>query len=168
MTKVDLEQQVIVATRAYGISTVLFRNAVGDRLGVNVTDMECLGLLFFKGIATPTELSQHTGLSSGATTALLDRLEAAGLITRRQNPADRRGSLIAVDKIAKRTVGPLFASAREAQNKLIAGYTEKELATLLDFFQKFTALYEAERAKLPHTAQSGRQTKRFSGILKRK
>src|SRR6185312_194532 len=95
--KQSLEQQVLLAAREYGVSTTLFRNAVGARLGVNVTDMECLALLFFKGIATPTELSKHTSLSSGATTAMLDRLERAGMILRRPNPDDRRGSLIEVN-----------------------------------------------------------------------
>src|SRR4051812_22284886 len=111
--KKELEQQVIMGAREYGISTVLFRNAVGNKLGVNVTDMECLALLFFKGIATPTELAKYTGLSSGATTAMLDRLEKARLIKRRPNPNDRRGILIAVEKSSVKTVGPMFAGTRQ-------------------------------------------------------
>jgi DNA-binding MarR family transcriptional regulator len=96
LTKKDLEKQVILGAREYGISSVLFRNAIGSKLGVNVTDMECLGLLFFKGIATPTELSRYTGLTSGSTTAMLDRLGKAGLIERKPNPNDRRGTLIVI------------------------------------------------------------------------
>ena len=147
-TKKDLEQQVIMGAREYGISTTLFRNAVGDRLGVNVTDMECLALLFFKGIATPTELSKYTGLSSGATTAMLDRLEKAQLIQRRPNPHDRRGTLISVNKNSIQTVGPMFAATRQAQNELVAGYSEQELAVIADFFAKFTAVWEQGREKL--------------------
>ena len=71
---------------------VLFRNMVSERLGVNVTDMECLGLLYNKDLATPSELARYTGLGSGATTAMLDRLEKSGLIERRPNPDDRRGT----------------------------------------------------------------------------
>ena len=40
--------------------------------------MECRGLLFRNRLASPTELARHTGLSSSATTAMLDRLERAG------------------------------------------------------------------------------------------
>src|SRR5512142_2007262 len=87
----ELIRQVNQAAREYGISTVLFRHAVGERLGVNVTDMECLALIFFKGLATPSELARYTGLTSGATTAMLDRLERARLVERRPNPSDRRG-----------------------------------------------------------------------------
>jgi len=148
LTKQELGQQLAMAVREYDISTVLFRNALGDRLGINVTDMECLALLFFKGIATPTELSRYTGLSSGATTAMLDRLERAKLIKRRPNPDDRRGTLIEVEKSSVKTVGPMFAGTRKAQDELVASYSERELKLIRDFFQKFTAIWEEGRARL--------------------
>jgi DNA-binding MarR family transcriptional regulator len=147
-TKKDLEHRVIMGAREYGISTTLFRNAVGEKLGVNVTDMECLALLFFKGIATPTELSKYTGLSSGATTAMLDRLEKAKLIQRQPNPDDRRGTLISVDKNSVTTVGPMFADTRKAQDTLVASYSDQELQIIADFFERFTALWEQSRDKL--------------------
>jgi DNA-binding MarR family transcriptional regulator len=124
-TKKELTQRVILAAREYGISMVLFRNVVGDRLGVNVTDMECLGLLFHKGLATPSELARYTGLSSGATTAMLDRLERGGLIERRPNPDDRRGTLIVLLQSGVEKVAPWFAFVRQAQNELVASYSER-------------------------------------------
>ena len=93
-----LVRQVIGAVRDYNFSNVLFRNTIVEKLGVNITDWECLGLLLQKGVSTPTELSKHTGLTSGATTAMLDRLERSGIIERRRNPEDRRGTLIVIDK----------------------------------------------------------------------
>lgn len=147
--KSELERTVIMGARQYGISATLFRNAVGNKLGVNVTDMECLALLFFKGISSPTELSNYTGLTSGATTAMLDRLEKAKLIKRQPNPNDRRGTLIVVERHSKITVGPMFAETRKAQDKLVASYTEAELATIADFFDKFTAIWEQGRKNLP-------------------
>lgn len=149
LTKSELVHTVIMAARENGIATTLFRNAVGDKIGVNVTDMECLGLLFFKGIATPTELSKYTGLSSGATTAMLDRLEKAKLIKRQPNPNDRRGTLIEVDKGSVKTVGPLFAGTRQAQNQLVASYSVEELRVIADFFQRFTEVWEQGRQQLP-------------------
>ena len=147
-TKADLVKQVILAARQYGISTVLFRNIVGQRLGVNVTDMECLGLVFHKGLATPTELARYTGLSSGATTAMLDRLENSGLIERRPNPDDRRGTIIVLAKAGAERVAPWFASARQAQNEFVSSYSEKELQLILDFFERSTSMWEEERKKL--------------------
>jgi DNA-binding MarR family transcriptional regulator len=146
--KKELVERVILGARQYGISSVLFRNLVGESLGVNVTDMECLGLLFHQGVATPSELARHTGLSSGATTAMLDRLEKGGLIERRPNPDDRRGSLIVLNQAGMEKVAPFFASARQAQNKLVSNYTENELQILSDFFEKATTMWDEERRKL--------------------
>ena len=148
LSKSDLELELIMAAREYGISTTLFRNAIGEKLGVNVTDMECLALVFFKGLATPTELSRYTGLSSGATTAMLDRLEKAELIERQPNPKDRRGTLIAVNRNSIHTVGPLFATTRKAQNQLVSEYTADELELIAGFLRRFTDVWEVGRKEL--------------------
>ena len=79
-TKTDLKKRALMAVRDYGVHLTLFRNAMNEWAGLNATDMECLRLLFLKGISTPSELAKHTGLTSGATTAMLDRLEKADLI----------------------------------------------------------------------------------------
>jgi DNA-binding MarR family transcriptional regulator len=147
-TKAELVDKVILGARQDGISSVLFRNLVGERLDVNVTDMECLGLLFHKGIATPSELARHTGLSSGATTAMLDRLEQSGLIERRPNPDDRRGILIVLVKSGAKKVGAWFSSVRRAQNELVSSYSEEELQVLSDFFERSAKMWVAEREKL--------------------
>jgi DNA-binding MarR family transcriptional regulator len=144
----QLRQRVILGAREYGISTVLFHHMVGERLGLNVTDMECLALLFHKGLASPSELARHTGLTSGATTAMLDRLERSGLIARRPNPDDRRGTLIVLLKSGTDKVGPWFASVRKAQDELVSGYTDKELRLLADFFERSSKMWEAERKRL--------------------
>jgi DNA-binding MarR family transcriptional regulator len=147
-TKADLEKQVILAAREYGISTVLFRNMVGERLGVNVTDMECLGLVFQKDLTTPSELARYTGLTSGATTAMLDRLEEGGLIERRPNPQDRRGTIIGLAKAGTERVGRWFASVRRAQSELISSYSERDLRLLVDFLERATEMWEVERRRL--------------------
>ena len=51
-SKKDLEKQVAIAARENGVSFVLLRNAIGRKLGLNITYMECLGLLFIKGVST--------------------------------------------------------------------------------------------------------------------
>ena len=146
--KEDLKRQVLRGTREYGIGSVLFRHVIGEMLGVNATDMECLGVIFFKGVATPSELAQHTGLSSGATTAMLDRLEKSELIARRPNPQDRRSTHIVLVKQTAEKVAPLFASLREAQEQLVSRYSEHELELLADFFTRSVTMWEEERAKL--------------------
>jgi DNA-binding MarR family transcriptional regulator len=116
--------------------------------GINATDMECLRLLFLKDVATPSELARHTGLTSGATTAMLDRLEQAGLIERRPNPEDRRGTLITPAKSSDERVASWFESARKAQDELISSYSESELEIISDVFERFVKLWDDERKKV--------------------
>jgi DNA-binding MarR family transcriptional regulator len=137
-SKKDLEKQVIIAARENGISSVLFRNAIGRKLNLNITDSECLSLLSIQGISTPTELARYTGLTTGSTTAMLDRLEKAKFIRRMPNPKDRRGVLIEINKQYTETVGPFIADLQKAQNELIASYSDKELETIADFLTRFT------------------------------
>ena len=152
-TKTDLKKQALMAVRDYGVNLTLFRNAMNEWAGLNATDMECLRLLFLKDIATPSELARHTGLTSGATTAMLDRLEKAGLIERRPNPNDRRGTLVAPEKSSSEEVASWFESARNAQDELVSGYSESELEIIADVFERFAKLWDQEREKLKRDYQ---------------
>jgi DNA-binding MarR family transcriptional regulator len=136
--KRDLEKQVMMAARDNGISSVLFRNAIGRRLSLNVTDSACLSLLSIKGISTPSELARYTGLTTGAATAMLDRLEKAGFIRRKPNTKDRRGVLIEINERYTEAAGPLVAGIQKAQTELIASYSDRELETIVDFLTRFT------------------------------
>ena len=147
-TKTDLKKRAMMAVRDYGVNLTQFRNAMSEWAGLNLTDMECLRLLFLKGIATPSELARHTGLTSGATTAMLDRLEKAGLIERRPNPDDRRGTLIAPAQSSTEKAASWFTSARKVQDELISSYSESELEIISDVFERFTKLWDQEREKL--------------------
>ncbi|MBN1453682.1 MAG: MarR family transcriptional regulator [Anaerolineales bacterium] len=147
-TKADLRKRALMAVRDYGVNLTQFRNAMSEWAGLNATDMECLRLLFLKGISTPSELARHTGLTSGATTAMLDRLEKAGLIERRPNPNDRRGTLIAPERSSAEKVASWFESARKAQDELISSYSESELEIIADVFERFTKLWDDERKKI--------------------
>jgi len=140
ISKEDLEKQVFMAARDQGISSVLFRNAIGRKLGLSITDWECLSLLNIRGISTPTELAKYTGLTTGSTTAMLDRLEKAGLIIRKPNPQDRRGVLIEMNqdselnRYAKELVGPI----QQSHHKLISSYNPEELQVITSFLNGFT------------------------------
>ena len=135
----DLERQVFSAARDNGVSSVLFRNAVARKLGLNSTDSECLSMLSIKGVSSPTELARYTGLTSGSTTAMLDRLERAEFITRKPNPDDRRGVLIEITKKWAESAGPLVQGVQQAHRKLIASYTDEQLETIVDFLTRFTS-----------------------------
>lgn len=133
----DLQKIVLMAARDYTVSSVLFRNATGRKLGLNVTDSECLSLLTIKGVSTPTELARYTGLTTGSTTAMLDRLEKIGFIVRKPNPNDRRGVLVEVSQRYREMAGPLVAGIQKMNGELLASYSEEELTVIADFLTRF-------------------------------
>ncbi|MGE5250722.1 MAG: MarR family winged helix-turn-helix transcriptional regulator [Bacteroidota bacterium] len=147
-TKTDLKKRALMAVRDYGANLTRFRRAMIEWAGLNATDMECLELLSLKGIATPSELARHTGLTSGATTAMLDRLEKAGLVERRPNPDDRRGTLIVPAKSGAERAASWFEPARKALDELISSYSEEELEVISEVFERFTELWVQEREKI--------------------
>ncbi len=134
----NLKQQVLTAARDNGINSILFRNALGRKLGLNVTDSMCLSLLGIKGISTPTELARYTGLTSGSTTSMLDRLEKRKFIKRKHNPNDRRGVLIEINQKYNGKAAPLVAGIQKANKELLETYSDKELEIIADFLERFT------------------------------
>ncbi|MBB2924467.1 MarR family transcriptional regulator [Cellulomonas cellasea] len=89
---------------------VLFQDAVARSGGLNGTDLQTVGLLMSEGPATPGELAERVGLTSGgAITAVVDRLERAGYVTRSRDERDRRRVIITAraDVVLER-VGPVY------------------------------------------------------------
>ncbi len=139
---------VLMAARDQGISSVLFRNAMGRKLSLNITDSECLSLVTIKGTSTPTELARYTGLTTGSTTAMLDRLEKAKFITRKPNPSDRRGVLIEVNERSRNIIDPLVADIQKAHKQLLSSYSPKELEIIADFLTRFTENVKEQTKKI--------------------
>src|SRR5215831_21381377 len=146
--KKKLVNQVIVGARENSIGVVLFHQAVGSILGINITDMKSLDIIVIRGFASPSQLAKLTGLSTGSTTAMIDRLEKRGLIERCPNPEDRRGAIVVLTNGAAKKFPPLFESMAKAMEALVSSYSEKELDTLSDFFRKVTLLWKEEREQL--------------------
>jgi DNA-binding transcriptional ArsR family regulator len=73
---------------------VMFHQAIAERLGLNATDHKALDLLGRAGPITAGELAELTGLTTGAITGIIDRLEKAGFVRRENDPKDRRRVII--------------------------------------------------------------------------
>lgn len=147
-TKIDLIIRTNIAAREYEIQMTLFRNMIFENLGVNTTDMECLGFLLTRRVSTPTELAGYTGLSSGAATVMLDRLEKGEFIERKPNPEDRRGTLIVLTKTGAAKVAAWYAPLGKAQEKFISSYSEVELQLISGFFEQYAKITEQVRENL--------------------
>jgi len=145
VSKRERVEQVVRGVRESSLGVVLFHQAVGEILDINVTDMKCLDIITLTGSTSPSQLSELTGLSTGSTTAMIDRLERRGLVERQPNPEDRRGTKIVLSKEAARKLHTLFRSMAHAMNKLVCSYSEEELETLSNFFTKVISLWKEER-----------------------
>jgi DNA-binding MarR family transcriptional regulator len=91
----DLQAVMDIGRRIYAAMDRL-DDLMARELGVNRSDLRCLYHLNHRGASTPSEIAAATGLTSGAVTALLDRLERQGLIGRRQDCSDRRSVTIII------------------------------------------------------------------------
>src|SRR4051812_40866811 len=99
MTKTVSSQPAELSTedqlhRDLATAIVTFHEAVARRLGVTAADQRVLGVLGRMGVATPSRLAEATGLTTGAITGIVDRLERAGFARRAPNPTDRRSILV--------------------------------------------------------------------------
>ena len=73
---------------------MLFHHAVAERLGLGPADHKCLDLLVERGSMTSSQLAAITGLTTGAITGVVNRLEAAGYVQRQPDPDDRRKQVL--------------------------------------------------------------------------
>ena len=156
-SKHDLERRVLLAAREHGIGTILFRNALAKRLGLNLTESLCLTVLGIKSVSTPTELARYIGLTTGSTTALLDRLEKRSFIQRKPNPEDRRGVIIEIDETYARTAQGLVAGIQKAHRELIARYSEGELETIADFLHRLAGKLGEQAERIGSEASGGKE-----------
>src|SRR6516162_7574108 len=115
--------------RQLSAATILFHQAVADRLGMNITDHKCADILSRTGPITAGELARHTGLTTGAITGVIDRLEKAGFVRRAKDPHDRRRVIVEPRiKRMEQVIAPLFQSMARSATNLCEGYTTEELA----------------------------------------
>ena len=126
--------------------------AVALQFGLNRTDLRCLGILYRCGRVTAGELAEESGLTPGAITTVLDRLERGGYANRVPDPADRRRVLV-VSTVATREIGARIQGEVDlASRRLLEGREAAELTCIRDFLRGTRSVYEAQIAAL--TAES--------------
>lgn len=118
-------------------AVIMFHGAIAHRIGMSATEWKCLELLERTGPITAKRLAEMSGLTTGAITGIVDRLEKTGYVRRDENPEDRRSIIIQPlerpDLIEEIT--PIFSSLGQAMSNLAQNYTEKELQIIQDFFK---------------------------------
>ena len=122
--------------RKVGAQAVLISDLVATRVGLNSTDLECLDLLQLAGPTTAGQMSLHSGLTTGATTAVIDRLERAGFVQRRRHPDDRRVVLVEVLDHCGPHIEPLYRELHEGLTKVNARYSNRELEVVVRYLNE--------------------------------
>lgn len=117
-----------VAMRRFSIENDRFDDAVARRHGIGAADLHALEHLELAGGMTPGQLGERLQLTSGAVTALADRLERAGLLARAAHPTDRRSTMLCLTEEAERFAAEVYGSfgadIRQAANRLSADERE--------------------------------------------
>lgn len=134
--RAELLEGLVVAGRQLSTATIMFHQAIADRLGLNVTDHKCMDLLLMKGPLTAGELAGLTGLTTGAITAVIDRLEQAGFVRRGDDLDDRRRVVVQAVPKRCREIERLFEPLAATIAELSARYKDEELVVILDFMNR--------------------------------
>lgn len=145
----EILEELSHALRDQSTQTIIFHQTLAEHLGLNATDHKCLEIISRTGPITAGRLAELTGLTTGAVTGVIDRLEKVGFVQRGKDPNDRRRVIIEplLEK-AKVEFEPLFSSFRERMNKLCSCYNHDELRIVLDFVLQSMEILREETDKL--------------------
>jgi DNA-binding MarR family transcriptional regulator len=138
--RTDLLAELQTILRKIGARTVLMSDTVGQLVGLNSTDLKCLDLLALAGPTTAGQLAKHAGLSTGAMTAVIDRLERAGFVRRTRDAEDRRVVLVEALPRSVQRITPLYENLVEATARLNSRYTDRQLAVVLEYLSRALGL----------------------------
>jgi DNA-binding MarR family transcriptional regulator len=135
------EKQRLVAElgeqfRINGINDIAFDQVVADRLGINRTDLNCLDVIERHGGVTAGELATESGLTTGAVTAVLDRLESKGYVRRVRDTEDRRRVKVEVTQEFIDIVQGIWAPLIEEWNELMKRPTVEQLRAMVELLRE--------------------------------
>jgi DNA-binding MarR family transcriptional regulator len=142
---------VIRSLRRVNLQGSFFGQTVAVRFGLSESDVEALEVLIDTGAATAGRLSELMGLTSGAITRVIDRLEQAGYVRRVPDPVDRRRVVVELVPEKMAAVEATMARFGEKSASEIGRYSDDELAVINDFLTRMAAITRDEANALRDT-----------------
>ncbi|MBS1582132.1 MAG: MarR family transcriptional regulator [Bacteroidetes bacterium] len=146
-SKKELVGTLITIIRLSSSQGALMGHAVAERVGLKASHSECLDLVNLYPDLTAGKLAELSGLSTGAITGIVDKLEKGGYVQRERDTKDRRKVYIRPGP-AMVKVAMLYAPMAQAMERLIGTFTAEELRVLIDFHQRAGGVITAEIAAL--------------------
>ena len=137
----------------------VFNGALAAQIGMGATDLQCVWLLRDGGATTPGELAELMGLTTGAMTGVIDRLERAGYVSRQNDPGDRRRVIVQPVQERMAEVDRLYEPLVQAVDHSLAGYSPDQIHLLMDYHRRMYRLLRTQidqaRAQASEAAQHG-------------
>ncbi len=146
MKTLELVKQVVHPS-PLGTRTIFYHQTIADRLGLNATDHKCV-LFLMEERKTMGQLSQLTGLTLGAQTAAIERLEQAGYVRRVRDQTDRRRVYVEMVPTNVKKMAHLFRPLGEAIVKLEATYSPAELRLIHNYMEQTADILHQETLAL--------------------
>ncbi len=146
--KAGLIREIIAGLRAIDADMDRVDRLACRKLGINETDFRCLDILSRGAQVSAGQIAIQAGLTTGAVTALLDRLESAGYVERVRDPNDRRRILVTPTKRTMRAVWPLYEGIVTAASAVLQKFSQAELEAIARFVRANKSAVAGEVAKL--------------------
>jgi DNA-binding MarR family transcriptional regulator len=140
----ELAQQLRNEIMGYFGAANDFSEQVAKKLKLSRTDMRCLDLIGRLGPLTAGRLAEESGLTTGAVTFILDRLEEAGMVTRRRDTEDRRRVWVAIVPEARERLQDLQQPVAEEMREVAQRFKADELATVRDFMRQAKEVFQRQ------------------------
>lgn len=150
MNREEIIQTIVDRFREMSTETIMFHQAVADELGLYITDHKCLDLIHRFGAMPAGILGEMTGLTTGAITGMIDRLEKAGYVKRANDPKDRRKTIVEPVRNTKleKKIEMIFTPLHERMHKFLSSYSDSELTFLLDTMKELIEKTREESERL--------------------
>jgi len=144
----ELEVELGAAVRDFQRATDEVDEAVTRLMGINRTDARVIDVLDERGRMTAGELAGQTGLTSGAITGVLDRLERVGYVQRTRDDEDRRRVLVEPTAKARAAAAKYYGPLAELSAPILAKVGDRELASFVRFLQAANEVTSAHAERL--------------------
>ena len=138
----------------HSTAVVLFHQAVAERLGLGPTDHKCLHLLRERGgitggePITASKLAAITGLTTGAMTGVIARLEQAGFLSRKPDSQDQRRQILHLDMARGQEIHNAFAPIKKDVTEMLEAFDGRQLAAIAQFLEQSTGITHRHAALL--------------------
>ena len=138
----ELGQQLRAEITGYLGAASDFDERLAKKMKLGRSDMRCLELIARDGPLTAGRLAEESGLTTGAVTFILDRLEAAGMVRRRRDTEDRRRVWVEIVPEAQERLAGLQQPIAEEMRQVAQHFKADELAMVRDFMRQAKEVFQ--------------------------